>query len=232
MILFLLIVLTLITYLGSVYLKNRRASLWIRWVGNLCLVVVLALLVLNDSFHLGMKTITTKQTTAIESVSSQANLSMLMYKPVGTKGTEKVYLYKTNHSQKVQTLTPEQATTKVVQTKGKPKLVQKKQQWVYQNVAMKQLFGVLGNDHRRIKTQNTLYVKNDWLVLSTKQAKILQKKLANKQIQARLQQQIKQKVTVKMAQMSKEQLTPQQQVRQIHRLTQQVQKQALESLLK
>ena len=176
------------------------------------MVLCTGAIILNDSYNFGMKvqTITQKQ-KLVSSVPDQ--LDVLLYQPLGTK-SERVYLYHNSSDEKKlrQTKTTD-TTTKYSQTAKTPQLVVTKERYVYQNGLSKLFFGILGNN---------------WVVLSTKQAKQLKKLL--KEHDTELKQNISQVIQQELAQ--KLQQNPTMSSSEREKLVKELQKQATQQLVK
>lgn len=141
----------------------------------------IALMEMNYSHHFGMeKTVAVKETSLVSSADNE-QLNILLYQPLGD-GKEKIYLYKTSPSQKKVTQTKtDKVTNKVAVSKdNKAVLESKTTQWVYKNALYKMLFGIAGNNKEFESQKNTFYLPNDWIELSTDQAKKLGEEMANK----------------------------------------------------
>ncbi|BDR56002.1 DUF4811 domain-containing protein [Xylocopilactobacillus apis] len=222
MIIALLVMMTLVAYFGGVYVENRKVGNWIRFISDLLLVGIVALIITNNSYHFGMEQQVETSTTQISSASPQKQMPFLLYEPLGTAGKEQVYLYKTLASGKIKHTTPDLTTNKVVRTKLSPKLITNKKVWRYKNSFYRVMFSVSGNEGTRIKTTNTFYIPKNWMVLSTKEAK----KLKDPKIQNKLKQEVKLKMISAMK--NHPQMTKEQQ----QALIAQYQNQAIEKLVK
>lgn len=188
MIVFLVILFTLGAYGFGIYDKNRKVGNIVRIICDILLVVSLALVVMNDTQHFGMAQKTVTKTTAIESVSPNKQAPMLLYNKVGTKSNNNVYVYQNADDTKPSHTNPEYTTNSVKRTNGKTKLVSQKKYWTYKSKFNKFMFGVARNDNQWISTHNTFYIGNNWFVLSSGQAKKLQKLMKNPQMQAKMGQ--------------------------------------------
>lgn len=138
-------------------------------------LVSLGFITANDHYHYGMKKVTETTTQTLTSTANNKDMSMLLYQPLGN-GTEKVYLYKTNESQKKPKTTGTNHVTNIVKkNQTKSQLETKKTYWIYKNAATKFWFKFTSKNHQLIKEKNIFNVQKDWLVLSTEQAKKLAK---------------------------------------------------------
>lgn len=134
----------------------------------------LTLIVANDHYHFGMKK-ETMTTTETLSSSTSGTADMLLYQPLGN-GSEKVYLYKTNDSQKKLSQTgTDKVTNKLVEKASQNQIITKKIYWTYKNDTMKLFFGLTSKNKELVREVNTFKVSQSWLVLSTSQAKKLGK---------------------------------------------------------
>lgn len=138
-------------------------------------LVSLGLITANDHYHYGMKKVTETTTQTLTSTADSKGINMLLYQPLGN-GTEKVYLYKTNESQKKPKTTGTDHVSNVVKkNQRKTQLRTDKTYWVYQNNTVKFWFGLSSKNHQLIKEKNTFDVQKNWTILSTNQAKKLAK---------------------------------------------------------
>ncbi|MDO1604636.1 DUF4811 domain-containing protein [Lactobacillus sp. YT155] len=236
MIIFTLIIFVLLAFISFVYLQNKTLS---NILGGIFLVLIIAnisLMMLNDHNHLGMKEVVENRTVDIVSASPKKGMNMLLYKQVGTKGKENVYIYRTDTNQKKpkHTVAESYVDNKVVKTTDANQLVQKSTYRVYKNDFMRFMFGISGNDHTLIARKNIFYVNKDWLVLSTNQAKVLQKKMKSKTYQAQLKADGKVYVqkAVMAAMMQNPQMTDVQKDRVVKDATKQFQMMKMEELIK
>jgi hypothetical protein len=127
-------------------------------------LISLALITANDHYHYGMKKVT--ETTTQTLLSTDDNKD----------GTEKIYLYKTNDSQKKPKTTGADHVSNIIKTsQKKSQLKTEKTYWVYKNDTTKFWFGLSSKNHQLVKERNTFDVQNEWFVLSTTQAKKLAK---------------------------------------------------------
>lgn len=138
-------------------------------------LISLALITANDHYHYGMKKVTETTTQTLLSTADNKDMNMLLYQPLGD-GTEKIYLYKTNDSQKKPKTTGTDHVSNIVKTnQKKSQLKTEKTYWVYKNDTTKFWFGLSSKNHQLVKERNTFDVQNEWFVLSTTQAKKLAK---------------------------------------------------------
>lgn len=174
---FIIMILSLVIFsLLNVFAKKR----WQTGVSLLFIalfLISLVLVVANDHYHFGMKKQTETTTQTLVSSTPNAQAKLLLYQPLGN-GTEKVYLYRTNESQKKpQPTGTDHVSNRVVKNSAQNELTTKKTYWVYKNDAMKLWFNWSSNK-QFISEKNTFHVTDDWLVLSTTQAKKLAKLVA------------------------------------------------------
>jgi len=153
--------------------KNWQTVLSISFAG--IFLISLALITANDHYHYGMKKVTETTTQTLLSTADNKDMNMLLYQPLGD-GTEKIYLYKTNDSQKKPKTTGTGHVSNIVKTnQKKSQLKTEKTYWVYKNENTKFWFGLSSKNHQLVKERNTFDVQNEWFVLSTTQAKKLAK---------------------------------------------------------
>lgn len=91
----LILAVLLFIYFNVIPGKGHTFAAWISLiVTSICILGIVA----HDYNHWGMKTETQTVNQSLVS-SATPNLPLLLYRPLGN-GTEKIYLYKTNDSQK------------------------------------------------------------------------------------------------------------------------------------
>lgn len=160
-------------------------------------------LMLNDSHHLGMKSITETQTkTLVSTTGKNSPLKLTVYKALGN-GKEKVFVYRTadqpNKNQK--TKIDYDVTTKVehsnVQT---PQVVIQRSRYTYQNDFWKTMFAGLGLNKETHHYTYIFKVPQNWLVLSTSQLQ------AMKSQEAAAKAQIKDQVKAQLPNLVKAQM--------------------------
>lgn len=169
------------------------------------LIISMIFMIENDRHHFGMHKVETVKSSKLVSAASSKQINLLLYQTVGTSGKEKVYIYKSKSNQKKATTTnpdPAKTQNKIKKTAGTAKLVTKTLRWEYKNKFYKFWFGISGNDHKLIRHYNTFKINDNWVVLSTQQAKKLQK-LAKNEDQTKVQAQAKEYVETQV----KEKLT-------------------------
>lgn len=160
---------------------NISSNVYRSIVAAIAIFIMLAsmiFMVKNDKNHLGMNKTTTSSSKNIYSVAPNKNMQMLLYKAIGTKGTDRVYVYKKHQNDKKPSHTgvEEDLTNKIKSTSSnKAKLVTKILKWKYKNNTSKLWFGVSGNSNDTISKTNIFYLPKTWNVLSTDQTKKLQK---------------------------------------------------------
>lgn len=178
MIIFSVILWTILLFVFMVSVNKTALRYLLSGLSAILLVASIFLMVQNDRDHFGMHKVTTTKTQQLVSVSPSKQMSMLLYQTVGTSGKEKVYIYKTDKNQKKpKTTNPDPTTTsnKVVKVNGESKLITKTTRWEYRSGTYKFWFGISGNAHKLVKRSHTFKVNKNWLVLSSAQAKKLQK---------------------------------------------------------
>lgn len=146
-------------------------------------------IVAHDYNHFGMKTET--KTIKKELVSSAApQFPVLLYQPLGN-GTEKIYLYKTNNADKKPTPIKTDKSHATVKKAQKASITIKTTRYVFRNNIDKFLFDWFGHNNELKHREYTFNVPKNWKVLSIKEAKILQKKLAKQAAMMKKMQQMK-----------------------------------------
>lgn len=110
---------------------------------------------------------------------------ILIYQPLGN-GSEKVYVYHTKQKDKLKPIKTDHMTAKTVTAK-EPQVEIRTTKYVYKNNTVKVFFGIFGRDNELIKRQYIFHIPSDWIVISTKKAKELQKQMTEmKQQQAKM----------------------------------------------
>lgn len=206
MIIFTLILGAILSFLSFVYIRSIGWKIFCTIISVAILGFSIVFLVLNDYSHYGMYQKTTSQTKRIYPVSSTNNMDLVLYRPLGSKGTENIQLYKNKASQKKPSHTQANEYTAshnhVKQTKqNKAYLKNQETRWEYKKGSDSFWFSIAGNGHKLVKRTNTFYLPKKWLHLSTSQAKALQKQMAKQKTpaaQAKIKQQAKTYVQGKM----------------------------------
>jgi hypothetical protein len=176
----LIVVISVIAFaLLNVFAKNKVQTM-ISLVFGLIFVLSLTAMMANLSAHFGMEKTTTTTTKPLVSSSDSDQLSMLLYQPLGD-GTEKIYLYRTDESQKKPKQTRmDHVTNHVVENAKAAEKETKTTRWIYKNDVYRFLFGIAGNDEEFIREENTFSLPDSWALLTVDQAKKLAS-LAEKQ---------------------------------------------------
>ncbi|MFD1318643.1 DUF4811 domain-containing protein [Loigolactobacillus zhaoyuanensis] len=177
-----LIVLVLLSALlfAIITISTNNSSATRNGIAGLMLVLLvgsIALLFVNDDQHWGMKTVTTTTEKPLTSATDMSGANLLLYQALGN-GKEKIFIYKTSAQQKKVTTTPAdiKTTSSVTKSSAKnAKLVTKTTRYVYRNGFYRALFAGTGNNHTFKSRHNEFKVGSNWVVLSTQQAKQLQK---------------------------------------------------------
>lgn len=186
-----ILVFAALAYYFAVFLKNKRVGYSLTTIFIVLFVASIGLLVGNEYSHFGMEKVTNEKTFQIQTVKKGSNL--LLYKPLGTSGKEKVYIYRTpatENAKKPDTTKADVNVTNKVQRSDSniAKVDQKTTRWEYKNDFYAFLFNLSNNNNEFIKQTNTFKVGNDWLVLTTNQASQLAKKMKDKNVQAQMKQ--------------------------------------------
>ncbi|MDN2453211.1 DUF4811 domain-containing protein [Lactobacillus sp. UCMA15818] len=208
MIIFSLIICAILLFVSMINIDKALLRNVLSVIFALGLIVSMIFLIENDKRHFGMHKVENVKTSKLVSTASSKQINLLLYQTVGTSGKEKVYIYKAKSSQKKATTTnPDPANTqnKVRKTSGSAKLVTRTLRWEYKSNSYKFWFGILGNGHKLIRHYNTFKINDTWAVLSTQQAKKLQKLAKNEdqtkvqaQAKAYIKAQVKEKLTAAM----------------------------------
>lgn len=146
-------------------------------------------IVAHDYNHFGMKPET--KVVKKELVSSAApQLPVLLYQPLGN-GTEKIYLYKTNNADKKPTPIKMDKSHATVKKANKASITIKTTRYVFRNNMDKFLFDWFGHNNELKQREYIFNVPKNWKVLSIKEAKALQKKMAKQAAMMKKMQQMK-----------------------------------------
>lgn len=146
-------------------------------VGGAFLLIVIACavgIIANDTYHWGMKEVTTTKTYQLtSSAGTSSSTNMLLYQGLGN-GSEKVYVYNTTKSKKRQVMKTTDSSAKVKSTTGQAVLKLKTTRYVYQKGFYKALFNPIFDNNRQLKHRTYQFeVPDSWYVLSVSQAKKL-----------------------------------------------------------
>lgn len=198
-----LIIISALLFIVSYVVMQHGIGRVILYVASFILLVFsLTAITAADSWHWGMKQETKTTTQTIKPVSSlkQMDMNMLIEQKLGTKN-EKIVVYKLSDKGKTKhTQIDVNTTNKYKHIKaGDAKLVTKTKQYVYKNNFFKLLFAGLGGKSVYKSRTNTFELPDNYVVLTSKQAKDLQK-----QAKTSKKQQAAQKA--KMAQVVKQQM--------------------------
>lgn len=188
MILATLVISVVLGFVFFIYIENKTWSNILTAIAIIGAVLSTFYIIKNDHDHYGMKQATEQTAQPIYSVGKSKQMQMVLYQPIGTVDKKKVYIYQksADAKKKSHTRAKDDTTNKVVRINGESKMVTQTTHWKYKNKAAKLWFGIADEGNKLVKQHNTLYINKDWLVLSTTQAKALQKKMADKAYQAQL----------------------------------------------
>lgn len=198
MVITILIIATIGLFFSVVLAKSSVIRSWFITLFLVLFIGMIALLVANDTYHYGLKKVTQTDTETLVTSAPTAKKGtpdVLLYKALGD-GTEKIYLYRTNLSQKKPQPTPlEHATVHVDATEtSSATLVKQITRWQYTNAWMHTLFAMSGENGDIAHRTYTFQIPTTWLQLSTTQASQLSKLLK----QPATQQTLKTAVTKKV----------------------------------
>lgn len=198
-----LIIISALLFIVSYVVMQHGIGRVILYVVSFALLVFsLTAITAADNWHWGMKKETVTTTKQIKPVSAikQMDMNMLIEQKLGTKD-EKIVVYKLSDKGKTKhTQVDVNTTNKYKHVKSDDaKLVTKTQQYVYKNSFFKLLFAGLGDGSVYKSRTNTFELPDNYVVLTSKQAKDLQK-----QAQTSKKQQAAQKA--QMAKVVKQQM--------------------------
>lgn len=191
MVLISILIFAALAYFFAVFLKNKKVGYSLCFAFIALFIVGLVMLISNEYNHFGMEKVTTEKTQQIQSVQKGSNL--LLRKDLGTSGKENVYVYRTPataKAKKPQTTKVNLHVKNIVKTGdyANATLTKKTTRWEYKNGFYSFLFGISDNNKEFVKQTNTFKVGQDWLVLTTTQAKQLQKKMSSKSFKQQMKQ--------------------------------------------
>ncbi|WP_125544966.1 DUF4811 domain-containing protein [Levilactobacillus lindianensis] len=176
-----------LAFIFFIYIDNRTVSNILTGLAILSLLTSIFFMIRNDHYHFGLHNESTTRTQKIYSASPSKQLPMMIYQSVGTADKHRVYVYKTSANAKKATHTAAKVTTTniIKRTSGANRMVTKKVYREFKNGSSRFWFGLTGNGHQYVKETNTIYLNKSWTVLSTTQAKKLQKMASTKSFQAK-----------------------------------------------
>ena len=190
-----------VTFIGFVKKPKLRypISIFFLLLAGACSIS----LMLNDSHHLGMKSVTETQTENLVSTAGKnSKINLTVYQPLGN-GKEKVFVYRTadkpNKTQK--TKIDYDVTTKIEHSNTKtPQVEIQRQCYTYKNDFWKMLFAGLGLNKETHHYTYIFKVPQNWLVLSTSQLKEMKKqeKAAKTQLKGQVKTQLPNLVKAEM----------------------------------
>lgn len=196
MIIFSLIICAILLFISMISINKNSIRTVLSIIFAVGLIVSMIFMIENDKRHFGMHKVESSKTSKLVSAVSSNQVNLLLYQTVGTSGKEKVYIYKTKINQKKEITTnpdPSKTENKIKNTNESAKLVTRTVRWEYKNNFYKFWFGISGNGHKLVRHYNTFFVNNDWAVLSTQQAKELQK-IAKNENQSEVKEEAKEYV--------------------------------------
>ncbi len=169
------LILSVILFAFSCIFSTKTIQMVFAFLFGGIFVASLILLIANSSYHFGMEQTVETKTSTLVSSTDNAGADLLLYQPLGN-GKETVYLYRTNTSQKKPSQTgTDQVKNSVIKNAAKAKYVRKTTRWVYKNKYYKFLFNISNNNHEYVRQQNIFYTPQNWVTLTTAQAKKLAK---------------------------------------------------------
>ncbi|WP_125982022.1 DUF4811 domain-containing protein [Loigolactobacillus iwatensis] len=167
----------ILIFSGSmIFLKKSGKRSWINWLSLLLIFISMGAITLNDTAHFGMHEVTSTRKRTLLSSTPAGKMNLLLYQPLGTNGTEKIYLYRTNSKQTKPTPTSTVRTSHTVKKgQNEAQVSIATTRWVYQNQLMRALFSITGENNQFQRRHYTFKLTNDWRTLSTTEAQKLQK---------------------------------------------------------
>ncbi len=234
MILLTLIVSVVLGFIFFIYIQNKPVSYLLTVLSLIVAVGSTWFIIKNDTDHYGMEKQVKTTYQPIYSVSPSKQMKLLLYQPIGTANKKQVYIYKTSENAKKTSHTAaEHTTNKVVTSKESPRIETKTTRWEYTSNTSKLWFGIADEGNKLVKRENKILINKDWVVLTVKQSKALQKKMKDKAYQAQLKTQGKAFVAKQvMAAMKKNpKMSKAQQAQLVKQATAQFQAQAIQKLI-
>lgn len=197
MILLILTISTICFFISYVYVVDKKKRLLAAGISAIVMLLSISMIVANFYSHYGMIQSTSVKKQQIYPVSTFSDTKLILYRPIGTKGKENVWIYNTNKAKKTPTHTQanEYTSNKVtVSSNEYAYLKTSETRWIYKSKTDKFLFGIAQNNNQLVKRRNTLTLPKSWEKLSVSQAKRLKKRLKDTQVQSKLKEQISKNV--------------------------------------
>lgn len=167
----------ILTFITTMFIKNRGARNFFSTIFFLGLVLSIAAMLANDRIHFGMKGKNVTEEQVIYSAGNPADpANLLIYQDMGSEVEEDAYAYRLKPKGKIEQAVP--ARSKATNVKIRPdqpaSIVTTGKRWVYKNDFYKMLFNWDGEDNKIAKQEVTIYYPDDtWVLLSTEQSKQL-----------------------------------------------------------
>ncbi|KRM96043.1 hypothetical protein FC19_GL001110 [Liquorilactobacillus aquaticus DSM 21051] len=202
MILLILTISTICFFISYVYVAEKKKRLLTAAISAFVMLLSIFMIVANFYSHYGMTKTTSIKQQQIYPVSTFGETKLILYRPIGTKGKENVWIYASKKNQKTpkHTQANEYTSNKVaVSPDEQAYLKTAETRWTYKSKTYKFLFGIAQNNKQLIKRINTLILPKSWERLSVSQAQRLKKRLKSSQAQAQLKEQISRDVKTEMA---------------------------------
>ncbi|MFC6295540.1 DUF4811 domain-containing protein [Lactiplantibacillus daoliensis] len=163
-----LLILATFVYAGvMVFMPNSFKRTLLIAVSFIVIAGSLSALVLNDNYHWGMRQVSTTRTETLRPLQSKQRA--LGIKHLGT-GTERVILYRTTASAKVQKTTTAATTTKLA-TGSTAHVKTTTTRWVYRNQTTKVLFNLGKTNHQFASRHYTFVLPIKWHSMTIKTTK-------------------------------------------------------------
>lgn len=183
---------TVIMFIGAIaffvsimFSPSNRTRWLLGMISGLIFVGSTLMITANFHDHWGMKRITTTKTQKIYSTNSQMQLAL--YQPVGTSGKDNVYIYQTKPRQKTpqHTQANEFTTNRLVWTDSdQATLTVKETRWRFKNDFYKVLFAGSKMDGKLVSRTNTFRYPKTFVKISVKQAQALKSPATQAQLKA------------------------------------------------
>lgn len=203
MIVVLLFLFVVFAFVSIMMFKNKLARIVGTIVGIGGVVLSVGLITANMSQHFGMKTEVKTTKTQIYSASNTKGYGVLLYQAVGTNGKENVYIFRHALDAKQPTVVKPDLKTSTERTTisgDKAYQVTKDTRYVYKNDFWKFMFNIADNDGELKQRSVSYQLPDNWLAMTTQQAKELQAKLTPKTDEEKAAFAQKQKAIAEMTQ--------------------------------
>lgn len=188
-------VFTILTFISSMYIKNRTARNFLSTIFFIGVLASIGAMIANDRMHFGMEK---QEVTKEQEIYSAGNVddpgNILIYKSMGSKTDEQAFAYRTDLDGKVKSAVP--SKNKVTSIQVRPNqpasVVTVTNEWEFKNDFYKMLFSWNAGDDQVASQDITIYYPDDtWVVMSADQSQKLAEML--KKIPADMQEEMTQR---------------------------------------